>query len=64
MPFSFALLISVAVYDMILDYSSNKYNSGDKNIRKIYFRLVVVSQASKSSHVPWVSTSYSKITPQ
>ena len=29
MPFSFALLISVAVYDMILDYSSNKYNSGD-----------------------------------
>ena len=24
-----ALLVSVSVYDMILDYPSNKYNSGD-----------------------------------
>ena len=26
---AFALLISVAVYDMLLDYSSNKCNLGD-----------------------------------
>ena len=45
--FSFALLVFVSVYDMILDYSSNKLNS--VIVRKIYPRLVVLSPASKSS---------------
>ena len=48
-PFSFALLVFVSVYDIILDYSSNKLNNIQVIVRKIYPCLVVVSEASKSS---------------
>ena len=38
------LLVFVSVCDIILDYSSNKLNL--MIVRKIYPRLIVVSQAS------------------
>ena len=53
-----ALLCLYLLQFTIWSWIIHEINTIQEIVRKIYPRLVVVSQASKSSHVLWVSTSY------